>query len=101
MVKREGINANCVNKVFIVALSFESTQINTDDEYFTSNSVKGHIVDSFVLEDQCRLVPIETIESSCYCIEQHFNDDEDHVAKRFMYFKDIKEWADIFVNKEY
>ena len=79
----------------------ESTQINTDDEYFTSNSVKGHIVDSFVLEDQCRLVPIETIESSCYCIEQHFNDDEDHVAKRFMYFKDIKEWADIFVNKEY
>ncbi len=79
----------------------ESTQINTDDEYFTSNSVKGHIVDSFVLEDQCRLVPIETIESSCYCIEQHFNEDGDHVAKRFMYFKDIKEWADIFVNKEY
>ena len=60
------------------------------------NSFDSNIVKRMVLENTCRLLPIESIESHCYCIPET-NTATNDTCDRFMYFTDIKEWGQIFL----
>ena len=75
----------------------ESNAINNNDADFASHHFDSKIFDSFVLEKKYRLVPIETIHSSCYCIPQYQSERLDGTHERIMFFKNIKEWGDIFI----
>ncbi len=81
----------------------ESRQLTQNDEDYNEYSFDGNIVQRLVLEDTYRILPVETIESPCYCVPQYSNMDIPHnneERNRFLYFHDIKEWGDVFIKSE-